>query len=557
MSNYLSQDKNLKFRNKKDLVYFILLERFPHRLFIIALALTASVCGLLVPFFQNKFVETMSLTQLGLTTGLAFISFTCFQLTNYFGNKEALICQSRLSSYLYNHILNLKSLSTMNTVGEKVALYATDVPSATMWLEQSIPYFFTTVFPLILTPIFLYYFYNLPLSFSLIVIGILILFNMLMAYRQSIFFYRFKILAGQRMGLVNEWVQNIKSLKTLNWITAFENKIIKKRKEETHNRILMVTNGQIMNSFSASITFWLNLFVLIFILLTASETIEKQNLLVLLWVMGIFLSRPLRQLPWLLTMLFDALTSVNRLFDFYKLENKESIIKSESPKQKNTTLEIENLNLTLENTQLLKNIFLNVEKNEIIGLIGPVGSGKSLLLKSILNETTITADHLYRADCSYLPQEPFILSSTIKDNISLTYDSTESDQECLQALDNAEFDILADRLPEGLKTSIGERGLNLSGGQKQRLNLSRIFFHPQPLILLDDPFSAVDVGTEAKLIHNIQKLQQKGHSFLVTTQRYSFLEYCDRVIFLDQGEIQFDGKLSDFKAVEKYRKFLE
>ena len=87
-----------------------------------------------------------------------------------------------------------------------------------------------------------------------------------MAYRQSIYFSRFKILAAERMGLVNEWIQNIKQLKILNWIEGFESRIIIKRKEETHNRIVMVTNGQIMNSFSSTVSFWLNLFCLVFLI---------------------------------------------------------------------------------------------------------------------------------------------------------------------------------------------------------------------------------------------------------------------------------------------------
>lgn len=138
----------------------------------------------------------------------------------------------------------------------------------------------------------------------------------------------------------------------------------------------------------------------------------------------------------------------------------------------------------------------------------------------------------------------------------MSYDSTENNQQCLRALEKSEFDILQDRLPEGLNTVIGERGLNLSGGQKQRLNLSRIFFQPQNLILLDDPFSAVDIGTEQKLIQNIEDLKKSGHSFLVTTQRYSFLDHCDRILFLNNGEIEFNGKLEEFKKNEDYRKFL-
>jgi ATP-binding cassette, subfamily B, multidrug efflux pump len=528
-----------QFQSRKELVIFIFLSRWPFKLLIVVLALVSSVAGLLVPFYQKHFVETLNIGELAISTGVMFVSLTCLQLTNFLGQREALMCQSDLARFLYAHILNLKSLSTKKTVGEKVALYTTDIPSATMWLEQTIPYFLTTLFPLILTPLFLQKYYDLPYSFSLCTLSLLIVFNIFMARRQSVFFYKFKILAGERMGLVNEWIQNMKSLKILNWISAFENKIILKRKEETINRILMVTNGQIMNSFSASITFWLNLFVLIFILITSTSmtsTIDKSHLLILLWVMGIFLARPLRQLPWLLTMMFDALTSVNRLYDYYKLKNIESVFQTTT--QKN-------------------NDCVKIKQNEIVGLIGPVGSGKSLLLKSILNESPVSADHLYVASCSYLPQEPFILSATIKDNIALTYDSEASDSVCLKALENSEFDILQDRLPEGLSTSIGERGLNLSGGQKQRLNLSRIFFEPHKLILLDDPFSAVDIGTEQKLIQNMLTLKQSGHSFLVTTQRYSFLNYCDRIIFLNQGKIEFNGTLVELMKIEHLRKFLQ
>ncbi len=549
-----------QFQSRKELVLFIFLSRWPFKLLIVVLALVSSVAGLLVPFYQKHFVETLNIGELAISTGVMFVSLTCLQLTNFLGQREALICQSNLARFLYAHILNLKSLSTKKTVGEKVALYTTDIPSATMWLEQTIPYFLTTLFPLILTPLFLQKYYDLPYTFSIYTLSLLIVFNIFMARRQSVFFYKFKILAGERMGLVNEWIQNMKSLKILNWISAFENKIILKRKEETINRILMVTNGQIMNSFSASITFWLNLFVLIFILITSTSmtnAIDKSHLLILLWVMGIFLARPLRQLPWLLTMMFDALTSVNRLYDYYKLKNIESVFQTTTQKNKDCVLEIENLNLQINGDKILNHIDLKIKQNEIVGLIGPVGSGKSLLLKSILNESPVSADHLYVASCSYLPQDPFILSATIKDNIALTYDSEASDSLCLKALEKSEFDILQDRLPEGLSTSIGERGLNLSGGQKQRLNLSRIFFEPHKLILLDDPFSAVDIGTEQKLIQNMLTLKQSGHSFLVTTQRYSFLNYCDRIIFLNQGQIEFNGTLVELMKIEHLRKFLQ
>lgn len=550
-------------QKRRELIRFIITFRWPFRLLIFALALIASVSGLLVPFYQKKFIEALDLMDLFICSVLTLISFMCFQLTIYVGTREALFCQSKLSQFLYEHILNLKFINSNSkdankTTGEKVALYTTDIPSGTMWLEQSLPYILTTFIPLALTPYFLKRFYSLPYSFSLLIVAIMVSFNLAMAFRQSIFFYRFKILAAERMGLVNEWIQNIKSLKTLSWVIGFEKKILVKRVEETENRIQMVTNGQIMNSFSSTITFWLNLCVLAFLFWRLSEhhtdQIHKSDIFVLLWVMGIFLSRPLRQLPWLFTMMFDAFTSVTRLVNFLKLRNTPSSIKHQQKTSDHSVLEVQKLQLAIDGLPLLKDIDLSIQEGELVALIGPIGCGKSLLLKSILNETPFHAQQLYHAPASYLPQESFIMSASIQDNIAFEYDTTATQKHLHQALEQAEFDIYEDRLPEGLKTEIGERGLNLSGGQKQRLNLARIFFNPQKLLLLDDPFSAVDIGTEQKLIQSLIALKKQKHSLLVTTQRHSFLKHCDRVLYMQEGRILFDGQ---FKDLEKDKILLE
>src|SRR5207253_7358486 len=91
----------------------------------------------------------------------------------------------------------------------------------------------------------------------LVMLGITIL-NTIMAFRQSKFFYNFKQLAAERIALVSEWIQNIRTIRILGWIRFFEKNIFAKREVETRNRILMVTNGQVMNAISSSITFILN-----------------------------------------------------------------------------------------------------------------------------------------------------------------------------------------------------------------------------------------------------------------------------------------------------------
>lgn len=534
-----------------QLIRTVFLNRPGYKAFIIALAIVAGLCGLFTPYYQRFFLESHQMTDLIKAAILMLISLMAYQLTMYFSQKEAVLAQKSLATQLYQHILHLSSFSKMSkATGELVSQYTTDIPSATMWLEQTLPYFLTTALPLIFTPIFLKITYGVNIGYSFFCIFILVILNLLMARRQSVYFYHFKKLAAERMTLVNEWIQNIKSLRTLGWIVPFEKNIFVKRVLETDNRVAMVTNGQTMNSFSSSITFWLNVLIIFYFMSSSIEGLKKEDILVLIWVVGVFLSRPLRQLPWLLTMFFDALTSIKRMNQILSIKNQDPVYPQNSPANTDYVLNIQNLNLDLQvgnqKKHLLNKINLSLKPSEIVALIGPVGSGKSLLLKSIIQETPFTADHFSAGPAVYLPQDPFIFSSCIHNNLTFTYNETYDAAKCMAALRLAHFDETQKTGSELLETLIGERGVNLSGGQKQRLHLARLFYNPKDLFLLDDPFSAVDIKTEQAIIESIQKLQTQRYAFLITTQRHSFLKYADRIIYLDQGSIVFDGTYAQF-----------
>ncbi len=533
------------------LIRSVFLNRPTHKAFIVILAIAAGLGGLLTPYYQRHFLESHLVPDLLVAAILMLVSLMSYQLTMYFSQKEAVLAQKQLATMLYKHILHLSSFSKMkNTTGELVSQYTTDVPSATMWLEQSLPYFLTTLIPLIFTPIFLKITYGVNIWYSVVVITFLVIFNGAMAYRQAIYFYHFKKLAAERMTLVNEWIQNIKSLRTLGWISPFEKNIHDKRVLETDNRVAMVTNGQTMNSFSSSITFWFNILIIFYFMTSSIEGLKKEDILVLIWVVGVFLSRPLRQLPWLLTMFFDAMTSVKRMSYIFSIKNKDPIYPPNIQPDKNYVLNIQNLNLDLqaghEKRHLLHKINLTIRPGEVVALIGPVGSGKSLLLKSIIKETPFTADHFSAEAASYLPQDPFIFSSRIHNNLTFTYDDQYDEEKCMAALRLAHFDESQKTGPALLEAVIGERGVNLSGGQKQRLHLARLFYNPKQLFLLDDPFSAVDINTETAIISSIKKMQEKKHAFLITTQRHTFLKSADRILYLDKGSIIFDGTYPEF-----------
>lgn len=542
----------------KIILKTIFLDRPHYRVLILFLSILAAVLGLSVPYYQKIFSLNLDYTSLALCVVLSLAYLMFNQLTLFVGQNESIQAQRKLAELIYRHNLHLKPLTLQKrSVGEVVSLYATDVPSATVWLEQSLPYGLTTIIPLVLTPVFLHHFYDLSLSFSLSLVLALVILNSIMAYRQSIFFFRFKILAADRMGLVNEWIQNIRGLKILNWIEGFENKIIKKRREETVNRIHMLTNGQVMNTISSSIMFVLNLAMLGFFIWFYDKSFSKADIISLLWVTTVFLSRPLRQLPWFFTFVFDAWTSFKRLADFLNLENQAEVVKSCARTNESHILEIKNLNLQIAGRELLKNINVDISGGEMIALIGPVGSGKSLLVKSIINETPYTADVFYKEKTSYLSQEHFIMSASLRDNMNFYYQSPpEYDEKIMQHLSQAQFNFELDRVENGLETVIGERGLNLSGGQKQRVSLARQLMEPNQLLILDDPLSAVDISTEKKMIDEFTKFKDRGCSVLLTTQRFTALPHCSRIIFLNNGVIEYDGPSSSFLMNPNYDSFL-
>lgn len=538
----------------KQLIRFVFLDRWSIKFFILFMALISTITGILTPYYQKKFLQNFDYSQLFISALLMLLSFVCYQLTLYISQKESLVAQKKLAGHIYKHILFLKEQSkSSHSVGELTALYTTDVPSSTVWLEQSLPYLLTTFLPLIITPFFLNHFYYVPYMDSLSVILGIVLFYFFMARRQSRFFAKFKSLAAARIALVNEWLQNMKNLRLLGWISIFEKKIFNKREVETQNRVAMVTNGQFMNAFSSSITFWLNFIILFYFLSRLViqnspdqvQNIDKKDILVLIWIVGVFLSRPLRQLPWLLTLFFDAWTSIKRLHSLLSIQNIEPQIENNFQPQ-NEVLHIKNLNLSLQNKSILKNIHLDIQKGEIVSVVGPVGSGKTMLLKSIIQETPFTADEFFCEKVNYLPQEPFIFSSSIHNNLTFEYDHPAEQKKAMESLDLAHFSHIEDNQQKVLETRVGERGLSLSGGQKQRLNLARLFYNKTPLYLLDDPFSAVDIKTEKALISSLKKLKNEGSTFIVVSQRLSFVKYSDRVILLEKGEIKFNGTYARF-----------
>jgi ATP-binding cassette subfamily B multidrug efflux pump len=582
--------------SSRSLLRFIIFHRWPARLLLLLMSLSASVFGLLSPFFQKAFIDSIMgaplMRYLGLEVSphaltnilLAFFAALIGQALNlsasYYGVREGYFIQKQLGDTLYQKMLSLRR-DTMNkrSIGEVVSIYATDVASATTILEQTLPMGAAIIFPVILAPLFIRSLYDIPLAPIIVTMFVLILFHFLFSIRQSRFFFRFKQLAGERSGIVNEWIQNIRSLRILGWVTEFENKIFEKRIEETENRIEMVTNGQMNSSVASSVSFFINLSGMISMLYLGKRPVTPGEILALLWIFGVFLTRPFRSLPWVFTFGFDSYSSIKRVEAFLELgDDTESAQDSEIFKrppfahhEKSPSIEIRGLNLTLQNQKILSDINLDIAPGEFIAVVGEVGAGKSLLLYSMMREVNAKFEKFNIGDVNmlelgddrsrdyftFVSQDAFIMSSNLRENIVFEYGATAQNDEAVRSsLLSAQFDIERETLDDGLDTEIGERGVNLSGGQRQRISLARAIFFDRPIVLLDDSLSAVDVDTERELVRRLMLGDWKLRTRILVTHRLSVLTHVDRIIFLENGRISDIGKLSDLMIrSEGFRNF--
>lgn len=574
----------------KSLFAEVVFTRLHARFAVLVCSLIAAVLGLLGPFFQKEFIDQLTGVESRLhffqfDHTLAYIvgAFFCVllaqaftQLTNFLSVREALYMQKVFAKRLYDKTLHLQ-VDTMSgrPVGEIVSLYATDVQGATVFLDQTLPAGASMLFPLILSPFAISLLFDVPLWPTILLMLAISCLNTFLAFRQSKFFFNFKQLAAERIGLVNEWIQNIRTIRILSWTQHFEKNIFAKRIVETRNRVSMVTNGQMMNSISTSITFFLNAVALATLVFYSKHQLTSGELLALLWIVGVFLTRPFRQMPWFFTFAFDSWTSLRRLEDYFSTKNNMTEDSSASPQlpqgQEEYALQVRGLNLTVSQRRILRNVSLDVRHGEFVAVVGEVGAGKSMLLLSLLKETGARFDFYHltgkdtekisvdevRSHFAYVPQEGFIMNATLRENVAFIYDiEAERDPMVEESLRLAQFDLSTERVEKGLNTEIGERGVNLSGGQRQRVGLARVHYHEAPIMLLDDCLSAVDVDTEQKLFEQLLLGAWVDRTRILVTHRLSALNRVDRILFMEEGQIIDSGTFEELLARnEKFRAY--
>ena len=266
------------------------------------------------------------------------------------------------------------------------------------------------------------------------------------------------------------------------------------------------------------------------------------------------LTWPVTSLGWVTSIIQRAAASQQRINQFLKIKNDIKSEKNlEAPIKGN--ISFDNVSFTYQDSgiQALKNINFNITEGKSLAILGTTGSGKStianLLCRLFDVETgTISIDGNnikdynitnLRSHIGYVPQDVFLFSDTIRENISFGSDN-KSEEDIIAASKAADLYSNIQDFPEGFKTMVGERGITLSGGQKQRVSIARAIIRKPDILILDDCLSAVDTKTENAILNSMKEIM-KDRTSIIISHRVSSAKLADEIILLDEGEIKESG----------------
>jgi len=265
---------------------------------------------------------------------------------------------------------------------------------------------------------------------------------------------------------------------------------------------------------------------------------------------------PMMAFGWVLSMIQRGAAGIDRIAEVFAVA--PEVTPPATGKALRGKIELRDLSFAFNGTPILQGVSVHVPAGSTLGIIGPTGSGKSTLVSLLTRlydppRGTILVDgqeihdvalaDLRRA-IALVPQEAFLFSTTIRENVAFA----REDGEVERAVRDAHLHHDVEGFPEGLDTVVGERGVTLSGGQKQRTALARALAADAPILILDDALSAVDTETEMAILRNLRRIGD-ARTVIVVAHRISALRHADRILYLCDGRVAEAGTHTELVAL--------
>lgn len=200
--------------------------------------------------------------------------------------------------------------------------------------------------------------------------------------------------------------------------------------------------------------------------------------------------------------------------------------------------------------EALKGVSIHIDRGEAIGIVGATGAGKSTFVDLILGLLEPTGGRIsvdgvdihddvrrWQRRIGFVPQSIYLIDDTLRRNIALgVRDERIDEARIAESVKMAQLEPFVERLPDGLETTVGERGLRLSGGERQRVAVARALYSRPDVLVFDEATSSLDNRTEREMSRAIETLQG-DKTLLIIAHRLTTVKRCDRLVFLEQGEV--------------------
>ena len=511
---------------------------------------------------SGKYGEVHSM-QLFWTVAFVFLGLILFKdvivyVKNYILQKLGLGLETDLRVLTFHKLMELDSetVSEYNT-GELLTTINSDTIMFKELFCRMIPNIFDSIFVLILAVVML-----AQINLYLLIIPVVLtpFFAIALLRFRKLARENFRAIRGCNSNMSLTVQENIEAVRL---VRSFTNEALEKEKFDKSNITLRdshIKQIKLSSTFEAIFSIIRQVAYVGSIAVAAVLVMNGQLLVGYLVACADYVFRIMNHVTQINNSFFQMqqqLVSGKKMLEFMNCESKIVGGEQSAKSIEQIHLKVEDASLSIQGQEILKHINLDITPGKKIGIVGGTGSGKSVLLESLIrvhdvNEGKITMNGTdireydldsLRQKFSYVFQDVFLFSNTITSNIAYSEPEVER-QQIQKAAEHAQAHGFITNLLDGYETIVGERGLGISGGQKQRVSIARALLRDAPILVLDDSTSALDVGTEKKLLADIKKYYP-DKTLLISAHRLSSVVDCDEILFMRDGSVEERGTFEE------------